>query len=236
MVILPPDGVSATIEANEQKIQAGSDSLTILPPGTSRISVHTGGTVARIVSRASRDVLALGVQQRRVHRRRARIGPARPLPEPFEGYRLRHYRLADYAKPNGEQIQPRVFRSTNMMVNIFVHYRTRRDTTALGPHWHDDFEQASLTLNGTWVHHMRYNWGSDIGAWRPDDHGEMATPSVIIIIPARAIHTSRDIGEDGPESSLYDIFCPRASTSPARRGSSSTRPSIPCPPTRTTAK
>ena len=35
----------------------------------------------------------------------------------------------------------------------------------------------------------------------------MATPSVIII-PARAIHTSQDVGADGPESSLYDIFCP----------------------------
>jgi hypothetical protein len=35
----------------------------------------------------------------------------------------------------------------------------------------------------------------------------MATPSVIII-PARAIHTSRDLGLDGAESSLYDIFCP----------------------------
>ena len=207
MVILPPDGVSATIEANGQKIQAGSDSLTILPPGASRISVHAGGTVARIVSKTSRDILALACNKEVYADGAPELAPPDLWPEPYEGYRLRHYRLADYAKPNEERIQPRVFRSTNMMVNIFVHYRTRRDTTALSPHWHDDFEQASLTLNGTWIHHMRYNWGSDISAWRPDDHGEMATPSVIII-PARAIHTSRDIGEDGPESSLYDIFCP----------------------------
>ena len=33
MLILPPDGVSATIEANGKSIEAGSDSLTILPPG-----------------------------------------------------------------------------------------------------------------------------------------------------------------------------------------------------------
>jgi hypothetical protein len=39
----------------------------------------------------------------------------------------------------------------------------------------------------------------------PDDHGEMSTPSVIII-PATAVHTSRDVGEG--ETSLYDIFCP----------------------------
>jgi hypothetical protein len=207
MLILPPDGVSATIEANGQKIEAASDTLTILPPGSNRISVHTKGTVARIVSRASTDILALASNKDVYADGAPELAPPDLWPEPYDGYRLRHYKLADYAKPNGERIQPRVFRSTNMMVNIFVHYRTRRDTTALSPHWHDDFEQASLTLNGTWIHHMRYNWGSDLKAWRPDEHGEMATPSVIII-PARAIHTSRDVGEDGPESSLYDIFCP----------------------------
>ena len=34
----------------------------------------------------------------------------------------------------------------------------------------------------------------------------LVTPSPII--PARAIHTSQDVGVDGDESSLYDIFCP----------------------------
>ena len=52
---------------------------------------------------------------------------------------------------------------------------------------------------------MRYNWGPDLSTWVPDDHGEMSTPSVIII-PATAVHTSRDVGEG--ETSLYDIFCP----------------------------
>jgi hypothetical protein len=46
-----------------------------------------------------------------------------------------------------------------------------------------------------------------MSGWRPDDHSIVPTPSVTII-PARAIHTSMDIGEDGPPSSLYDIFCP----------------------------
>jgi hypothetical protein len=64
---------------------------------------------------------------------------------------------------------------------------------------------------------MRYNWGSDISKWWPDDHSEMATPSVIII-PARAIHTSRDVGADGPESSLYDIFCPPRIDFAAKKG------------------
>ena len=207
MLILPPDGVSATIEAGKESIEAGSDSLTILPPGPNKITVHTKGIVARIVSKASEDLIALSSNNAVYADGGPELAPPDLWPAPYDGYRIRHYKLADYADPKGARIQPRVFRSTNMLVNIFVHYRTRRDTTKLSPHWHDDFEQASLTLNGRWVHHLRYNWGSDIEKWWPDDHGEMATPSVIII-PARTIHTSRDVGEDGPESSLYDIFCP----------------------------
>lgn len=207
MVILPPGGAAATIEAGGGRIEAGPDSLTIVPPGPSRISVTGAGVVARIFSKAAADILAQAGNAAIYADGAPELAPPDLWPLPHDGYRLRHYPLAQYADPNGERIQPRCFRSTNMMVNLFVHYSTRRDTTALSPHWHDDFEQASLTLDGTWVHHMRYNWGADLARWKPDEHAEMATPSVIII-PARAIHTSQDVGADGPESSLYDIFCP----------------------------
>lgn len=217
MVILPPDGTTARIEAGGATIEAGADSLTIVPPGPSRIVATSKGTIARILSRASSDIMDLAVNAATYADGTPELAPPDLWPAPIDGYKLRHYPLGQYAKPNGERIQPRVFRSTNMLVNIFVHYRSRRDTTTLSPHWHDDFEQASLTLNGTWIHHLRYNWGSDIKHWWPDDHGEMATPSVIII-PARAIHTSRDVGPDGPESSLYDIFCPPRMDFAAKKG------------------
>ena len=207
MVILPPDGTAATIEAGGESVEGGADSLTIVPPGPSRITAKVKGTIACIYSKASSDIMALASNAATYADGAPELAPPDLWPEPYDGFKLRHYPLAQYADPNGDRIQPRVFRSTNMLVNIFAHYRTRRDTTALSPHWHDDFEQASLTLNGTWIHHTRYNWGADLKNWWPDDHGEMSTPSVIII-PARAIHTSRDVGEDGPESSLYDIFCP----------------------------
>jgi len=207
MVILPPDGTTATIEAGEEKVEAGSESLTIVPPGPSRIVATSKGVIARIFSKASEDIMVKAWNAEVYADGAPELAPPDLWPEPYDGYKLRHYPLAQYAKPGGERIQPRVFRSTNMLVNIFAHYYTRRDTTALSPHWHDDFEQASLCLNGRWIHHLRYNWGSDLSKWWPDDHEEMDTPSVIII-PARAIHTSRDVGPDGPESSLYDIFCP----------------------------
>lgn len=207
MVILPPDGTTATIEAGGTTIEAGSDSLTIVPPGPSTITATSKGVIARIISKASDDVMALASNAANYADGAPELAPVDLWPEPVDGFKLRHYPLAQYADPNGERIQPRCFRSTNMLVNLFAYYNTRRDTTKLSPHWHDDFEQASLTLCGTWIHHTRYNWGADLKNWWPDDDSEMKTPSVIII-PARAVHTSRDSGPDGPESSLYDIFCP----------------------------
>lgn len=205
MVILPPDGVAATIVAGGKTIEAKADSLTIVPPGASRITATATGIIARIFSKASSDIMAKAVNAEVYADGAPELAPPDLWPPPHDGYRLRHYPLAQYAKANGERIQPRVFRSTNMLVNIFAHYKTRRETTGLSPHWHDDFEQASLTLNGRWIHHLRYNWGPDLTTWRTDDHSEMETPSVIII-PATVVHTSRDVGEG--ESSLYDIFCP----------------------------
>lgn len=207
MVITPPapEGAAMTIEAGGKTIEAKPDSLTIVPPGKSTITVTGKGIVARIFSRASDDIMAKAWNADVYADGAPELAPPELWPAPYDGYRLRHYPLAQYAKPDGDRIQPRVFRSTNMLVNLFVHYKTRRDTSQLSPHWHDDFEQMSLTLNGRWVHHMRYNWGPDLSTWRPDDHGEMSTPSVIVI-PATAVHTSRDVGEG--ETSLYDIFCP----------------------------
>jgi hypothetical protein len=207
MVILPPDGSAATIEAGGDTVEAGSDSLTIVPPGPSRIIATAKGVIVRIISKASTDIMAAACNASTYADGAPELAPPTLWPEPYNGFRLRHYPLAQYATPGGDRIQPRVFRSTNMLVNMFAHYFTRRDTTGLSPHWHDDFEQASLCLNGRWIHHTRYNWGADLKNWWPDDHDEMDTPSVIII-PARAIHTSRDVDTESDESSLYDIFCP----------------------------
>ena len=205
MIIVPPDGPTLSIAAGGKTIEAKADSLTIVPPGASKITVQTKGLFAQVFSKASQDIMALASNAATYADGAPELAPPDLWPAPHDGYRLRHYPLAQYAKPNGDRIQPRVFRSTNMLVNLFVHYQTRRDTKELSPHWHDDFEQASLTLNGTWVHHMRYTWGPDLSTWLPDEHDEMTTPSVTII-PATAVHTSRDVGEG--ESSLYDIFCP----------------------------
>lgn len=205
MVIVPPDGASYIAEAGGKTIEAKPDSLTIVPPGASKLTATSKGLIARVFSKASSDIMAQAFNADVYADGAPEVAPPELWPAPKDGYRLRHYPLAQYAKPNGDRIQPRVFRSTNMLVNLFVHYKTRRDTRELSPHWHDDFEQASLTFHGRWVHHMRYTWGPDLATWLPDEHDEIVTPSVTII-PATVVHTSRDVGEG--ESSLYDIFCP----------------------------
>jgi hypothetical protein len=205
MVITPPEGAAFTATAGGKTIEAKPDSLTIVPPGASNLTATSKGLIARVFSKASDDIIKLASNAATYADGAPEVAPPELWPEPKGGFQLRHYPLTQYAKANGERIQPRVFRSTNMLVNLFVHYKTRRDTKQLSPHWHDDFEQASLTFKGKWVHHMRYDWGPDLSTWAPDDHGEMTTPSVIII-PATVVHTSRDVGEG--ESSLYDIFCP----------------------------
>jgi hypothetical protein len=204
MVILPP-GTRARITAGSEEIEAGEDSLTIVPPGPSTVTALTDGLVARVITGKATDLMALAWNAATYADGAPEVAPVVPWPDPVDGFRLRHYPLAPLADPQGERIQPRLFRCTTMMVNLFAHYRTRRDTKALSPHWHEDFEQASLTLDGTWIHHLRWPWSADLATWRPDCHDEMTTPSVIII-PANVVHTSRDTGEG--VSSLYDIFCP----------------------------
>ncbi|MDO9414054.1 MAG: hypothetical protein Q7T81_15905 [Pseudolabrys sp.] len=205
MVIVPMGSPTLSITAGGKTIEAKADSLTIVPPGASSITAKTAGLFAQIYSKASKDIMALASNAATYADGVPELAPPDLWPTPRDGYKLRHYPLGPYYKADGDRIQPRLFRSTNMMVNLFAPFKTRRETTALSPHWHDDFEQCSLTLGGNWVHHMRYNWGPDLANWIPDDHEEMATPS-LVIIPATVVHTSRDVGKD--EASLYDIFCP----------------------------
>ncbi len=205
MVIIPPDGPSATIKAGKETIEAKPDSLTIVPPGKSVIIAHGKGLIARVLTTKAKDLLDKAWNNKTYADGAPECAKVVPWPDPVGGFKLRHYDLKKHYDPKGERIQPRLFRSTNMMVNLFAHYKTRRDTKALSPHWHEDFEQASLTLHGTWIHHLRWPWGADLSQWKPDNHAKMATPSVIII-PANVVHTSRDAGRG--ESSLYDIFVP----------------------------
>lgn len=201
MVLLPED-VAADFEAGAEKLQSAGDSLTIVPPGDSAVSVPRGGWVFRIFSKLAEDLAQAAVNAPGYAHGAADVAPLESWPTPADGFRLRHYRLAEYVR---DDTTMRLFRSCNLMVNVFLPNKAPRDIRKMTPHAHADYEQGSLALNGSYVHHLRYPWTADMTAWREDEHGEVASPS-LIVIPPRVVHTSQSIGTSGMR--LVDIFAP----------------------------
>src|SRR5262245_3630039 len=124
MVIVPPDGPTLSISAGTETIEAKADSLTIVPPGASTIIAKSKGLFAQIYSKASTDIMAMASNAVTYADGAPELAPPDLWPAPHGGYRLRHYPLGQYAKADGDRIQPRLFRSTNLMVTRSVPSRT----------------------------------------------------------------------------------------------------------------
>jgi hypothetical protein len=204
MVLLPPK-TEAVIEADGQRVESKVNSLTIVPPGESRVTVRKAGTVVRVFSNKASDLVVAAKNAAFYADGAPEVTPIAPWPDPVGGFRLRHYDLNAIASPDPSPLKMRVFRSTNLMINIFMPWNTRRDERKLSPHSHEDFEQMSLGLKGSFVHHLRYPWTPDKTRWRDDEHELYDSPS-ILVIPARVIHTTQDVGQGS--TWLVDIFAP----------------------------
>lgn len=199
-MLFVPDGMRATVRAGGESVEidGAGDALVIVPPGDSEARLHGQGWVTRIFSHRAAD-LAQAAGNAQAHPVAA---PDTPPPPPPGGFRLRHYPLSRHVKPDSPA---RPFRSTNLMVNAFVPRDFRRDVRKMTPHAHEDFDQASLALQGGFIHHIRYPWVPDMTAWRDDEHHAVGSPSVIVI-PAQSVHTSQDVGTGWVQ--LVDIFSP----------------------------
>ena len=200
MVLL--GGVAAAIRAGAETIEAAPESLTIVPPGPSEITAKGAGPLVRVLSNRAADLAAKAENAATYADGAREVAPLDPWPDPPAGFRLRNYQPFDYDRPDTNM---RLFRCTNLMINVLTKRTAARDVSKLSPHAHDDFEQASLLLEGDYVHHLRYPWVSDMSQWRPDEHMEIGSPSVIVI-PPNVVHTSRNIGDK--RSWLIDIFAP----------------------------
>lgn len=194
--------VGARVTAGDETITIEPDSLTIVPPGASSVTLAGEGAIVRLFSHRAEDLAARASNAKDYTPRPDDVAPLVPWPDPVGGFRLRTYRLAEHVR---EGTNMRVFRSTNLMVNVMTPRNVPRDISALSPHSHTDFEQGSLAIGGTYVHHLRYPWTKDMAAWRADEAVEMDSPSVLII-PPNVIHTSRNIGAD--PGRLIDVFAP----------------------------
>jgi hypothetical protein len=192
-------GTGARVETASGVVRAPADALVIVEPGDSAIEPDGDGRVVRVVTTRVVDTARESVN---ADAYREHPDAVTPLGPPVIGPGTRVHALADHPAGEGEM---RVFRSGDLMINVFGPRTRRRDPARLSPHWHDDFEQGSVVLAGSWIHHLRYPWAPDSGTWRPDGHLRCGAPSVTII-PAGVEHTSQDTGEG--DSWLVDVFAP----------------------------
>ena len=222
MVLLPTG--SATIRAKQETLSAAADSLTIVPPGDSEVVVHEAGQVVRVFSHRAHDLLALAGNAADYAEPTPDVAPLVPWPTPADGFRLRNYPLAQYTQADTNM---RIFRSTNLMLNVMTQRMVARDVRKLSPHSHVDFEQGSLALRGEWIHHMRYPWVQDMTAWRDDEHVEVGSPS-LTVIPPKVVHTSRNLNDGG--AWLVDIFAPPRMDFSSKPGKVANEKDYPLPP------
>lgn len=202
VILLEHTDTAVEVTAGGETVAVPGYSIVMVPPGDSRIVVPKGGRVVRLFTTKSEDLSAKCANAEAYAEPHPHIPPFEPWPEPVGGYRIRQYSLD---VPDQEGRFGKIFRCTTFMVNFFAPANGPRDTTLLSPHHHDDFEQCSLALQGSYMHHIRWPWTKDMSTWREDDHELCGSPSVCVI-PPPSIHTSRWLDEE--RNQLVDIFSP----------------------------
>jgi hypothetical protein len=201
-LLIPDAGTTAEVVTGDEVATAAGRTLTFVPPGASTVRALTRGRVIRVLSAAATDLTGASVNAAAYATRQPNVAPLDPWPAPPGGFRIRSYGL-DVAPEPGRF--GRIWRCTTVMVNYTEPRPGPRDVTKMSPHVHADFEQASLCLDGSFVHHVRWPWGTDQRQWRPDEHEVCAGPS-LAIIPPGAVHTSQQVGTG--INQLVDIFAP----------------------------
>ena len=201
VLLLPDVSTVASITTPNESLKVPGYSLVIVPPGDSTISV-SGGTIARVFTARSEDLTARCSNAAAYASQHPFIPPFKPWPDPPAGHRVRAYSLD---VPPKEGRFGRIWRCSGLMINFLPREPGPRDVTRLSPHYHDDFEQGSLALQGAFTHHIRWPWTANSNHWRNDDHEHCPAPS-LAVIPPPAIHTSAATRPD--INQLVDIFSP----------------------------
>lgn len=180
--------------------------LAVVPPGGSTISSTGTGSIVQLLQSDETEWAAKALNADAYADPDPRAAVLEPWPEPVDGPRWRNYRMADHPVEKGRF--GRIFRSRAFMINFMPPSQGPRDLAKMSPHFHQDFEQASLVMAGQYIHHIQTPWITDGTQWRPEDHARVASPS-LTIIPPPTVHTSQAI--DRNVNHLIDIFSgPRA--------------------------
>ncbi len=200
VLLLPDPGEGAEITAGAETKSVTGATVNFIPPGASRITLRQSGRFVRLFTPRSADLVAKCGNRANYENADPRIPPMQDWPTPPDGFKIRSYTLN---VPKEEGRFGKIWRCTTFMVNYLEPAPGPRDVTKMSPHHHDDFEQCSLILDGSYTHHLRWPWVPDMTTWREDEHVLCGAPSVTVI-PPPSIHTSR--AEE--KGQLVDIFCP----------------------------
>lgn len=204
-ILLLPDA-PARVTAGADTREAQARTVAILPAGTSEIELNAPGRAILLRSDFSAEEAAA-----------CRNAGTYRQPDPRVGAKTAFRRLEatgpfrilsiDAVAPASGRARLKMLQSATMSIN-WVEYDGPRDRTQLSPHAHDDFEQGSLAIAGTFTHHLRVPWGPDATLWRDDVHLDAPAPS-LAIFPPGLIHTTEGLGAGA--HLLIDIFCPARS-------------------------
>ncbi|MGF6933585.1 hypothetical protein OKW41_002724 [Paraburkholderia sp. UCT70] len=202
-VVLIPDAatsIEVTWAGSTSKI--AGNSIVFIPAGDSVIRATAPGRLVMMFTAASEDLCEKSANAKAYRSAHPNIPPFAPWPDPPDGFMVRQYSLDVPDQPGRFG---RIWRCTTFMVNVLPAQHGPRDVTKLSPHFHDSFEQGSLALEGSFTHHVRWPWTSNLNNWRADDH-EYCGAASLAVIPPPAIHTSRGMSEG--INQLVDIFSP----------------------------
>ena len=206
VIFLPLDGAEIEVRQNGRTVLLAGRGLVSVPPGHHEVTARKTGPVARLFTTANGERASQAVNAGDYARPHPRVAPLEPWPAPVGQSTLRRYSVAD-AKPDPNRFG-NIYRTRTFMVNWLPAETGPRNPEKLSPHFHDDFEQISLAVEGEYIHHIRTPWTPRQSEWRPDLHQQIGSPSVAII-PPPTIHTSQSMGRK--RNVLIDIFAgPRA--------------------------
>lgn len=201
-VVLSPDpGMSVEITSEKGSGPLPGYSLAFVPPGRSTVTARSKGRIIFMYTPRSADLVEKCANGR-TFTPDPNVPPFQNWPDPPDGLKLRVYSLDVPVEPGRFG---RLFRCTTFMVNYLDPRHGPRDRTMVSPHHHDDFEQCSLALDGSYIHHLRWPWTVNMNIWRKDEHQVCHAPSVCVI-PPPIIHTSTS--EAPGLNQLVDIFAP----------------------------